>query len=768
MTLCIKDKTVDDKQLCDNLKKIETVVAEYFDLIGSEAAHLKSRHSIQSADTIQMEIENKRNQGRLLRLGIVGRVKSGKSSLLNALIFDGKDVLPQAATPMTAALTTLSYGNKFEVGVDFFTQNEIAEIAKKADFYEKECSRLTEEKHADLTKKRGGTDSKDNAPELKEKARRQAEREMQSNTILAATYDQFNKMKESSVDTKSLSEGKKLAIKKEDHLNEELKSYVAAGGKYMPYTKSVQIFLPLDSLKDFEIIDTPGINDPVQSREIRTQELIGKCDAVFIVSPSGQFLSTEDLQLMDRITLKEGIQELNMIASQVDTQLYGSEKRGTLHETLDNIVERLNRHMHNVISNEKEKHPEIGKTFDSLLNKDEQRVLHSAGLCFSMMKTFKDKDKWDSGKTTVWDNLKNDYPDNFSDSDIYTSTANLSLLANMDKVHSVLNQVRQKKEEILKEREIGYLEAKYSSFEQYRTDISQYIKEQIDRIQNNTISSMEEERTKHHKTKNKAANSLNDAYFDCVENFHIRLKEELKKNIQSYFKETDTDVDSARSEKTESYEYDTARNEFTGFFKGIFGRLFGTPRYETRTRAVASIRTSYVKRALNNLINKLQESLSDNVDRKRLEWKQDVSRKIVSSLRSCLEDEDVDMVDENLLRRLIRNIIEGIEFPDINYNDIKTKHKVVFSRTGELTDQNAEEYIDEVNNFINELRKQVMFDINSYLNQVKDSLLKNNDPSSLLFDEWTKEIKILEEQIKNKKLYIDRLNNCSKRVEWVV
>lgn len=44
---------------------------------------------------------------RTLKIGIVGGVKAGKSSFLNALLFRGRDILPKAATPMTAALTKI-------------------------------------------------------------------------------------------------------------------------------------------------------------------------------------------------------------------------------------------------------------------------------------------------------------------------------------------------------------------------------------------------------------------------------------------------------------------------------------------------------------------------------------------------------------------------------------------------------------------------------------------------------------------------------------
>lgn len=43
------------------------------------------------------------NENRLLRIGIIGQIKRGKSSFLNSLLFKGQDILPKAATPMTAA-----------------------------------------------------------------------------------------------------------------------------------------------------------------------------------------------------------------------------------------------------------------------------------------------------------------------------------------------------------------------------------------------------------------------------------------------------------------------------------------------------------------------------------------------------------------------------------------------------------------------------------------------------------------------------------------
>ena len=62
----------------------------------------------QITSALEQNIEIAKNDSRKLSIGIVGAVKAGKSSFLNACIFDGEDYLPKAATPMTAALTGIT------------------------------------------------------------------------------------------------------------------------------------------------------------------------------------------------------------------------------------------------------------------------------------------------------------------------------------------------------------------------------------------------------------------------------------------------------------------------------------------------------------------------------------------------------------------------------------------------------------------------------------------------------------------------------------
>ena len=83
------------------------------------------------------KIEESKKEGRLLKIGIVGEVKAGKSSFLNALIFDGEDILPKASTPMTAALTRIIYSERSEAKIVFYKKNDWETIETMASQYDK-------------------------------------------------------------------------------------------------------------------------------------------------------------------------------------------------------------------------------------------------------------------------------------------------------------------------------------------------------------------------------------------------------------------------------------------------------------------------------------------------------------------------------------------------------------------------------------------------------------------------------------------------------
>lgn len=132
-------------------ERIENIVNKY-DLT-DDALALKKEHAIDKSEAWQRVLDSYADQSRMLKIGIIGRVKAGKSSLLNALLFNGENILPKAATPMTAALTIMQYGDSVRAEVDFFSQQDIEEIQKQHTAYIEKREQLVKEKERETIAK---------------------------------------------------------------------------------------------------------------------------------------------------------------------------------------------------------------------------------------------------------------------------------------------------------------------------------------------------------------------------------------------------------------------------------------------------------------------------------------------------------------------------------------------------------------------------------------------------------------------------------------
>ena len=131
----------------ENNKKIEELINK-----------LKNSNYVELLDKVILgDIENSFNnylenykrlesEDKILTIGIVGQVKAGKSSFLNALFFNSSDILPKAATPMTAALTKIRYSENISAKVHFFSKSDFETIENGA----KECERAIENKRENL------------------------------------------------------------------------------------------------------------------------------------------------------------------------------------------------------------------------------------------------------------------------------------------------------------------------------------------------------------------------------------------------------------------------------------------------------------------------------------------------------------------------------------------------------------------------------------------------------------------------------------------
>lgn len=192
----------------------------------------------------------------VLTIGVIGQMKCGKSTFLNSFVFED-DILPAATTPMTAALSVITYGEKEKVVAEFYTKDEWEEQKLNA-------SRSLD----DVTGNPLEESKIKAAKELVEKSKK-----------LGSSLNSY------------------LGTTQEDDFS-NLIEYVGADGKYISITKSVTIFYPKEYLKGVEIVDTPGFNDPIVSREERTKAFLKKADVVLMMLYAGRPFDATDREIL--------------------------------------------------------------------------------------------------------------------------------------------------------------------------------------------------------------------------------------------------------------------------------------------------------------------------------------------------------------------------------------------------------------------------------------------------------------------------------------
>ncbi len=102
-------------------------------------------NAVIKTEELEKTLKEMQAEDRDLKVGIIGRVKAGKSSLLNALIFEGVEVLPKAATPMTASLTVLKYADTLSAEVEFYSPKDILELENEHERYVREFNKIVDE-----------------------------------------------------------------------------------------------------------------------------------------------------------------------------------------------------------------------------------------------------------------------------------------------------------------------------------------------------------------------------------------------------------------------------------------------------------------------------------------------------------------------------------------------------------------------------------------------------------------------------------------------
>ncbi|WP_033790499.1 dynamin family protein [Helicobacter pylori] len=784
---------MNEQELTKKSALIEKVIAEYG--LKERAGPFISENAVIKTEILKQTLQEMRPKDRNLKVGIIGRVKAGKSSLLNALIFEGKEVLPKAATPMTASLTVLKYAEKLSAEVELYNEKDIAELENEHERYEKEFQRIVDEEVNKQKEKQNplnrakegfknfgnnmfGRNKSEETPkervlsdaEILAKAKKNAKNAFKGNDKLVSSHNQYEKIKTSGVNLKNIDT--RIQANSLGELNQKLLQFVGANGKYMPYTKAVQIYLNNPNLKDLEVIDTPGVNDPIVSREERTKALLKDCDVVFIISFSSQFLTDSDMSLFDRVSNKEGLQEIYFVASQIDSAINNSSEvqksNHHLPTALANAQKALSSQLDQIMGALIQNYPNQQEIFEKA---KKNSVIVTSGVCFSMHKDFENQAFWEKDqKTAEYDNalrnLKSDYPDAFNSDE--KSKESLLLVSNMGAIKERLEKAAQRKEEIISQKLQGFAESQANNLRQLITQLLEDLEGEKKRIKSADMGAINKQIEAYEKLSGNIETGFREAYEVFIHEFIKKIRDGLEETLTKTI-QTASALAKKEEKKEEVEEYYTERVKQSGVF-GSFKRNFlwwadddaGYDEVErTRTIEVMTIKAGAVVDYLNEMHQSCENALNDSTHSFKIVFKKELYAKVFSQLRQIIPD---DWIDEVAFQKSVHAVLDRIEFEEFDYTDKLPSE--IGGKTGNLKGDEANAFIQSVGNYVRNFEAEAKKDVKNYTNDLRTNLEKQNFASDTL-QKLQENTQKLHDQVQNKEQSIAQLETQIKALKGI-
>lgn len=470
----------------DNLKQLITNIEPWQNRFTTELDQLKHIKTLYSD-----KLERFSQEEQTLNIAIMGQVKAGKSSFLNALLFDGNPILPEAATPKTANLTRISHGDTHRLEVEFYDESDWQRIEAVANSEATHKEAKVAREQIDMVKKAG------------------------IDPIATIRQGTFVKEADSTEDIMKV-----------------LNDYAGNDGKYTGLVKMIRLYLPMPELKGYNVIDTPGMNDPVVSRTQRTKEEMANSDVVFFLSRASNFLDASDIDLLAQQLPEAGIKRLILVAGQYDSAIeQDGYNRDSLESTEKNLTKRIGERAKTDLgkladTKEKAGQEQVAKLLRSIT----QPVLSST---YAYGFANWDKVKWNAGMRHLHQQLTEMAEDEW---DSYEFTQqDWQRIAGFDPLIKAYEQAKADKTFIIEEQKQGLLPEAQSNLTNWLDGFKQQVHERILTLETGDIAQLEKRQKQYQSRIANVANQLEDVMEQAIQNANQRQHEithELKKGIQ--------------------------------------------------------------------------------------------------------------------------------------------------------------------------------------------------------------------------------------------
>lgn len=694
-------------------------------------------------------INTEKDKNRVLRIGIIGTVKAGKSSFLNSLVFEGKDILPKAATPMTASLTKISYSEIPEAKIVFYEDYDWKRIEDRANEYNL-CVNKEFEKAKNEWEKNHSVQDLSKKDILTEVTREKVEKKIAGSLspVLKGAAELVKMAQKNHVNIKELLGTEKIICGVENENLENylktLKEYVGSNGKYTPLVNYIELKLNNDLLKNVEIVDTPGLDDPIVSREEKTNDFLNKCDVVFLLSNVSQFITASDVNTIVNKFFKKGIKNIYIVGSQIDNGIlqYNVDKETSLERAYGKSVEIYENQEKNIL--QKLKNDENIKK-DMLQILEENNPLFISSMIYSIAKKIENKLSLNKDEQHTYDKLKKHFKD-FDD--VFENVNGFFEFAGIDYIkEDIYNDIRNDKDRILEEK-----------IKNYNFQKSSEVLELLEKINMNVMQRRDEIKTMNESDLNIKLetynNKLNSMRYNVKSIFSDKLVDILSslENLKGELLE----IVSSGERNIEIKQKDSKR---TRTKSRLWGLITTTEEYDVKENCV---QVSDAEDAVINFVSIAQKEINNVLD--NLFGKYKGRKEFEKNLKGLIE-KSIDFSSKNFNKQEVllpvEEVLKGYSYEklDINVtNEIQKDFRNKFSDaivTGQEIHELMREIHDKKINILNQLSQEIEIkgkDIQNNFINLQSSFIDN------LQEKIESEINKTKVLLKNRQENIDKCN----------
>lgn len=694
----------------DELKKHQ----ELFDPEKMSSFQQETRSLIQKCEIAQQD-------SRKLNIGIIGAVKAGKSSFLNACIFGGEELLPKAATPMTAALTKISYSEAPKAIIHFYTHEDWNEIEKLSSQYD---ARL-EAEYADYKNREQKNRERIRSSGILHlepiKPKQEFERSIQSR--LPEIQRGAKELTRMVTDCTLLNRLEQTDTIEGDIIG-QLQEYVGVNGRYTPIVSYVELQVDKPWMKELEIVDTPGLNDPIVSRGIVTKKFLRSCDVAILLSPCSQFMDSNTIALMANSLPDSGVREIMVVGSKLDSGILNeqSELFSTAYKkAVNSYQQQFHRCIMSVQANSRN---------GIILEQMKKSSLHFvSSMCFTIAQKNKNGKPLDKEEQHVLKNLHR-----FSDFE----DSKLSALGGIRNVQKELNAVLERKAAIIEEQNGNLLSVAQYNHRQF-----------LDLIQAEVTSSRETLETV-------SADELRqrkDCIRDVIDSSRKKIMGAFDGAIIDCENRIKTLIPQLSSEKQHCRTIDIKENKYLKHYTSREGFL-GLKRVTREVEVIDyKVNTTAAKENIESYVNRCNKRAQEEFN--NIFNKQQFTEKIKEIMLKAFDDSSRDMDESEIIDPII-NVLKKISVPliKIDYTDYMDEIDTRFN-SGFAQNEEIDQLIQLQTKLLARVEKEIGEQLQKNLEDIADILRKQ---ATSFADEIERgffgEIEKLETQVEEKEKYI--------------